>query len=463
MTFEYLFATLWKRRLLFTAVATVLVAAVVVVTLELPKSYRATTTMFVGVTDEEALAFGPNVGEQLARTYARLASNPNVAEVTAERVQPVERVFGSGLQREEVAEMVSVAPVERTELLEITAETGRPRSAQLLANLYTDVVVQRVESDFARGAAPAQVAVSEYAALPISPAKPNPPLYIGVGTLLALVMALGLVLLRDRLDDRIALGEVETELLGHPVVARVPVLRSNRAMASPDVVDEFRLLKANLDLSVGHTLRVLGITSGSSSEGKSTTCANFAIMSVADAERVIVVEADLRRPGLGSTILGANASPSGPGLSSYLAGECERHEVIRAHPDIWGLDVLWAGPVKPNPTVLLRCGRMADLIEHLRGEYDRVLIDTSPISIGADATLALSYVDGTLYVIDARTKLSHARAGLHQTEKTRAPVLGVILNRAKSRTSREYGYYAAAARPPRTVEAPARGTDGDSR
>lgn len=458
MTFEQLFTTLWKRWLLFTLVAAVLVTAVVVVTFELPKSYRATSTLFVGVTDEEALAFGPNVGEQRARTYARLASNPNVAQETAERLR-FRAAFPSGFDREAVMDRVAVAPVERTELLEITAEADQPREAQLLANLYADVLVGRTDRDFARGDVPSQISVSEYAGLPRDPAKPNPPLYIGVGGLLALALALGVVLLRERLDDRIRLGEVDTELLGHPVIARVPVLRGKRAMASPDVIDEFRLLKANLDLSVGHTIGVLGVTSGSSGEGKSTTCANFAMMAVADAERVVVVEADLRRPGLRGTALGDNAPPSTPGLAGYLTGECEWGELATAHPDIWGLDVIWAGEPRPNPAVLLRSARMASLIDHLRRQYDRVLIDTPPISVGADATLTLSYVDGTLYVIDAKTKLSHARAGLHQTEKTRAPVLGVILNRAKSRTSRDYGYYAASAPPPRAVGV-AGGADG---
>jgi receptor protein-tyrosine kinase len=459
MTFEHLFATLWKRRLLFTVVGALLVAAVVVVTLELPKSYRATSTLFVGVTDQEALAFGPNVGEQRARTYARLASNPNVAEETAERLPPGAPVFPSGLDREEVTDRVSVAPVERTELLEITAAADEPREAQLLANLYADVVVARTERDLSSGDASSQISVGEYAGRPRNPAKPDPPLYIGVGTVLALLLAFGVVLLRERVDDRIPLGEVDTELLGHPVIARVPVLRGKRAMASPDVIDDFRLLKANLDLSVGNRIRVLGITSGSSSEGKSTTCANFAMMAVADAERVVIVEGDLRRPGLSGTVLGDHGLSSTPGLSGYLAGECGKDDIIFAHPDIWGLDVIWAGQVKPHPTVLLRSSRMVALIDHLRTQYDRVLLDTSPISVGADATLALSYVDGTLYVIDAKTKLSHVRAGLRQTEKTRPPVLGVILNRAKSRTPRDYGYYAAAAPPPQAVET-ARGAEG---
>jgi capsular exopolysaccharide synthesis family protein len=110
------------------------------------------------------------------------------------------------------------------------------------------------------------------------------------------------------------------------------------------------------------------------------------------------------------------------------------------------LSVIWPGPLPPNPTRLLGSNRLPRLLAELREHFDRVVIDTSPISVGADASIVLGLADGVLFVVDAqRTSRSRVRAGLAQLETSRAALLGVVVNRS-GRPSREaYGYYAAPA------------------
>ena len=114
---------------------------------------------------------------------------------------------------------MSFAPIERTQLLEISAEDGSRSRTRLLANRYAEVFVRRVNAQHDRGEAPTTIAVSEPAALPVRPVRPNPPLYLGLGRLFALLLAAGVVLLRERFDDRI----------GRPTATRCSASRCSRA------------------------------------------------------------------------------------------------------------------------------------------------------------------------------------------------------------------------------------------
>lgn len=445
MTAGQIANTLWKRRWLFSLALALFMGMVLVATLSLPKTYRATATLYVGATEEvnEALAYDTNVGEQLTRTYATLSGNPNVADAVIGRLP-------FPMTRNELLARMSFAPVQRTQLLTLAAEGPTAQRAQTLANTYAEVFVERVNREAQRGDAPTTIDLAEPAALPDKPAKPNPPLYLGLGFIIATFLALGTVLLRDRLDNRIRVAEDDTEILGQPIVGRVPTLSRRRTETSTEVADSFRLLRTNITFLAMSRPVVLAVTSGSPGEGKSTMCANLATTAAADGERVVVLEADLRRPGLRNTMLGRDVDLPKRGLTNFLVGANDLDEIIFEHPRIPGLDVIFSGPLPPNPAALLDSGAMRSLIDELRGRYDRVVLDTSPISVGADATLLLHLADGTLYVIDARrTRASHALAGLNQLETANARLLGVVLNRSELVSVSSYGYYGERPEPTR--------------
>lgn len=445
MNIGQLVSVLWKRRVLFLVAVVLFTGAVVLATVTLPPTYRSTATLLVGNTDKvnEALAFDTAVGERLTRTYTTLAGNPNVATQVA-------ATLPFAMTRGELLSRMSFAPVERTQLLEISAQDSSPARTRFLANRYAEVFVDRVNAQFARGDAPTTISLSEASALPLVAVRPNPPLYLGLGFPLALLLAAGVVLLRERLDDRIGTGQTG-DLLGEPVVARLPLLSGRGATTRAEVADILRLLRATLDLTPEGRPQVLAFTSGGQGEGKSTICAHFALTAAADGERVAVVEADMRRPGLGATVLGENIAKPATGLSRYLVGTDGADAALFSHPAVSGLDVIWAGPAPPNPAALLASDRMGELIELLSERYDRILIDTPPILVGADATLALHHADATLFVVDARsTRRSEATRGLTQLRATGVTLAGVLVNRAKRPRTSAYGYYAAGPSAPPT-------------
>jgi receptor protein-tyrosine kinase len=233
---EQITSVLWRRRLTFVLTTAVCVAAVVAVTLVLPKTYRATATLLVGTPNTQFQT--TDLLNQVTRTYSTLAGNPNVAETVVDRLP-------FPITRDELMNKISITPVESTQLIEISAEAGSPTKAQVLANAYANGFVDEVGSGVGQPGL-SHVTVIESATRPSSPVKPNPPLYIGLGTLLALLIGFAAALLRDRLDRRVRISAEDASFLGYPILARIP---RHRRRGSPEhaLRDRFALLKTNLD------------------------------------------------------------------------------------------------------------------------------------------------------------------------------------------------------------------------
>lgn len=437
MTLQAILSILWRRRLLFLVAFVVCMGAVAALTFTLPKSYRATATLFVGTGPEsQAAVVDTALGEQLSRTYTTLAGNANVAD-------EVRRALPYEISRSELLGKMAFAPVERTRLLEISAEDQSPQQAQDLANEYATVFSRRVNTQARTGQAQATVTVNERAALPTSAVKPNPPLYLGLGVVFALLVAAGLALLRERFDDRLVVSNEDDTLLGYPIVGRIPSESRLGKAAEARLADAFRLLKTNVDFLADGPSQVILITSAAAVQGKSTVASRLAQAALGDGDQVVLVEADLRRPGIAQSEHGLAAEPSPIGLTNYLTGTKSLEEVTMPVPGRPGLDVIWAGPVPPNPSGLLGSRKFDHLIRDLRRRYDRVIIDTPPISIGADASIAVPLADVSLFVVDAeRNRRSSVRGGISQLEATRPGSVGIVLSRTEPpRRDQESQYY----------------------
>jgi polysaccharide biosynthesis transport protein len=441
MNLEQIASVLWRRRLLFAVTFIACLLAVLLVTFRLPKTYQATSTLLVGGDEtEQKLPLDTGLAERLTRTYTTLAGNPNVADAVRQRL-PIE------LSRSELLDRMSFAPIERTQLLQISADGPTREESRLIANTYADVFQKRIDAAYRQGRAQARVLVSEPAALPTRAYKPNPPLYIGLGTLLSLLLAAAAALIAERLDRRLRIAEDDETVLGQPILARIPTLTvlsssGNWGSDSFQVDDAFRLLKANIDFTGREPVRLIAVTSAAPLDGKTTVSANLAMAAANDGERVALIEADLRRPRLAASGAMGDLDSEGFGLSGYLVGVASERDVLTSHPTNPTLSIIWAGTPPPNPTALLRSERLETLLAFLAESFDRVVIDTPPISVGADASVVASRASGTLYVIDAKkTASAAARAGLNQLNRTRARVLGVAVNRASLPTFE--GYYVA--------------------
>jgi capsular exopolysaccharide synthesis family protein len=434
MTPEQFGAAVRRYWLMLVAIFVACFAATVAVTAALPRTYTAKATLEVGETGPDARTLDAATAQQLTRTYATLAGNPNVVDVVRRRVRPDD-------SRSELLSKMSFNPVGRTPLLEIGAEGGNAREAQRLANAYATLFARRIDAQLERGRALAPVTVTERAARPSSPSDPVVPLYLGAGALISLALALGAVLLRDRREHRLSVGIEDESLLGRPVLGRIPPHNARGPQLPFD--DSFRLLKANLEFAAAKPLQSVLVTSPGPLEGKTTVAANLAVAAVADGDSAIVVEADLRRPRLEQALGWSRPERARTGLTNYLVGSAPLAQLVSPHPDFPGLAVIWAGPPPPNPGALLHSSNFRILIKVLSSRYDWVILDAPPVSIGADASVLAPRAGAVLCVLDMkRTSVPAAQAAIGQLERAQAALIGLVLNNAPGSRFAGYEHYA---------------------
>lgn len=187
--------------------------------------------------------------------------------------------------------------------------------------------------------------------------------------------------------------------------------------------EAYRSLAANLQFSyTDRQLQTVGITSAAAGEGKSTTVANLAIALAEGGRRVIVIDADLRRPSM-HTLFGVDRQE---GLTNLLVGEQMQLPLVdTASP---GVRLLVSGPVPTNPVEVLASRRFDQALALARAQADFVLVDTAPAGALADAAVLAPRLDGMLLVVSAgRTKRDLARRAREQLERVNTNLLGVVL------------------------------------
>ncbi|MFM8549339.1 MAG: polysaccharide biosynthesis tyrosine autokinase [Verrucomicrobiota bacterium] len=265
---------------------------------------------------------------------------------------------------------------------------------------------------------------------------------IGVG--IGLVFGIVLAVVLGTLDDRIKSARDVEGSLGLPLIGTVPqVLRvtgPDRALLGRQDKDRiaveaissiYSALKVNPAVSKA---RVFLTTSTRPGEGKTFVTTNLALVFAQNAERVLVIDADLRLPNVGPS-LGLKGDA---GLSSWFNGEISLEEAT-VRDVAPGLDVIPVGMACKNPTQVINHPKFLALIDELRGRYDRIFIDSPPIGAVSDALHLLRRADGVIYVIRYNNvNLRHAVACLGRLREAHARVLGVVLNAMSMRMASDY-------------------------
>lgn len=200
--------------------------------------------------------------------------------------------------------------------------------------------------------------------------------------------------------------------------------------------EAYKRLRTNLFFSfpAEQGCRVIGITSATSGEGKSTASVNLAYTLAEAKKRVLLIDCDLRLPRI-HEILKVNQVP---GLSNFLIGDSAGNGIIQNASLIAGLNVMASGDISPSPTELLSSKRMAGMLEALRKKYEYIIMDLPPVGAVADALIVSKLADGMIMIVreDYADKASINNA-VRQLQYHKANILGFVLNDSKH----ENGYY----------------------
>ncbi len=205
------------------------------------------------------------------------------------------------------------------------------------------------------------------------------------------------------------------------------------------IAEAYRTLRTNLEFSnLDKSLRTLLVTSASAEEGKSTTLANLAVTIAQSGKRVVLVDADLRRPTQ-HQIFGLK---NNAGLSDMVRDDAMLTQPPLQESGVQNLKVLTSGQLPPNPAEILGSKRMSEILAALLEHADMLLFDAPPLLAVTDAAVLSSKVDGVLLVVSAgKTKRESAKKAQLQLEKINARILGAVVNNVKAEKGAQY-YYA---------------------
>lgn len=309
------------------------------------------------------------------------------------------------------------------------------------------------------------ISVTEIAIPPDIPVSPRRLMTVAAALILSTLFGMGLALFLEYLDDTIRTTEEIENFLQLPALAAIPTMDSlpkrklllvgsgesepetpgSPLLISADsrssLAEAYRHLRTSILLSTaGHAPKSLLITSSLPSEGKTTTATNTAISLAQTGARVLIIDADMRRPRLHS-IFGVE---NGNGLSTLLSSEltdADVHSAIK-QDEKSKLFLLTSGPIPPNPAELVGSEQMASLLRVLQTKFTHVVVDSPPIASFTDGVLIASMVDGVILVVNAgrssRQVVKRSRQLLHEIG---AKIFGVVLNNVNLNNKDNYYYY----------------------
>lgn len=204
------------------------------------------------------------------------------------------------------------------------------------------------------------------------------------------------------------------------------------------ISEQYRTIRTNLQFSaVDDQLQTMLITSAGPEEGKSMTTANLAVVYAQQGKRVLLIDADMRKPTIHYPFRLDNLK----GLSNVLAGDMSLTHAINPS-DVDNLDLITCGPIPPNPSELLASKKMQQMMEEAKQTYDMIIFDTPPVLAVADAQILADLCDGSILVVRSKQTVHEAaQKAIELLKPAKAKVLGTILNDRNKKEANYYYYY----------------------
>lgn len=326
------------------------------------------------------------------------------------------------------------------------------RDVQANEALYQGLLARMKEASAASTMIPSNAAVIQPAELPVFPSSPKKARNMGFAIVIGLMGGIGLAFLVEYLDHSIKSVEEVDRLCGLAALGIVPFSSNEARLEEADsilglktfenpksiVAEAINQVNTAVMLSLsGRPPAAILITSPNPSEGKTTLCVNLACSLAMNGRKVVILDADMRRPTLHRIF----QQPGQPGLSNFLTGSVALSEIIHA-TQVPGLFLIPAGAIPPNPVQLLNSEVFRELVEGLRQEFQHLVFDTPPIIGFADARVASCLVDGVILVLKHHTTSREAaRLSTHLLSQVNARILGFILNMVHRETMGYGAYY----------------------
>ncbi|HZV86067.1 MAG TPA: polysaccharide biosynthesis tyrosine autokinase [Candidatus Binatus sp.] len=413
--------------------------------------------------------YGPNF-PKVQRLQAQLKDLDEL--IQKEQVNTLNRIeidYREAKQRETLlTQALDQQKVEANEMAERMVEYNiLKREAEANKALYDGLMTKLKEVGISAALQSSNIRVVDPAMIPAYPSRPAKARNIALAFLVGLVGGIGLALMREYLDNTVKTPDDIETLARLPSLAVVPQFGGSSTNGSrkrllqgiasnghekrielvaqhlpkSQMSEAFRALRTSLLLSQpGRPPQVILVTSALPREGKTTAAANLAVTLAQLGDSTVLVDADLRKPGVGRLLNMGNGKYAG--FSSYLAGVSSLDLVTVPHPDIPNLAAIPTGPLPPNPADLLSSHKLADAIAELRTKFKFVVIDSPPIMAATDAVILSVQTDGVLLVVRSGETPKEAFTRTRDLLiSVKCHILGVVLNAVDSSAPDYYYSY----------------------
>jgi succinoglycan biosynthesis transport protein ExoP len=287
------------------------------------------------------------------------------------------------------------------------------------------------------------IRIVDQAETPTTPTSPNKLTNLSLALFVGMLLGIGLAFFFEHLDSRIKQPEEIKSHLGLPFLGMIPVFNPKETTGPPligngmpqEFAEAFRGIRTNVLFSSADAgSKSIVVTSTGPGEGKSVVSANIAMSLALAGQRVLLIDADMRRPKT-HELFGV---PLEPGLSNVMVGDSKASETVKRTltPHLW---ILAAGKHPPNPAELLGSRRFKDFMASLRDHFDWVIIDSPPVMAVTDASVIAHSATGVVFVVGAEmTNKGAAKTALEQLDSAKAKYVGGILNRVDVRRNPYY-------------------------
>jgi len=273
------------------------------------------------------------------------------------------------------------------------------RMFNLNDQLYNYLLEKRAEAGITKASnTPSNEILDEPSLEKFKPTEPKKGLILGISLILSFLFPVIIITTLEAFNDKITSEDQIEEMTKAAIVGKINKTHRNSPSISESLksqtAESFRDLYTNLRFVLGNNKKVMAFTSTVSGEGKSYCAANLGVFLSKTGNNVILVECDLRKPGLKKNFTAFNKI----GLSDYLIGNADFEQVL-TNSEHDGLDIVFSGMIPPNPAELLSSSEFSNLISELAVSYDYVILDTAPLGIVSDYKMIANCVSQTLYVV----------------------------------------------------------------
>ncbi|MBQ9901050.1 MAG: polysaccharide biosynthesis tyrosine autokinase [Clostridia bacterium] len=429
----------------------------------LPKKYESYTTLYVKNSSESYNKENVNINDinaskSLAETYIEvLSSNSVMNQVidglgnTHKKSELVE-VFGKKngkIDIESVRKCFTMSASNKTEVLKVSARTKEPQISAEMCNIVAAFAPEFLERIVGAGS----VEVIDVAVTETEPVEPNVPAYSLAGLVLGFFLSCGFIFMFDLFDNTIKDKEAIVETYKKPVLGTVQHLNVNgkkqtekgdsrQLILNKEVpfhyIESYKSIRTNVVFSLStNESRILAVSSPNPDEGKSTVSVNLATALAQNGEKVLLIDADMRKPVLHKMFKVSNKS----GLSTTIISISPFEQAVKKDVAL-NLDLLSSGPMPPNPSELLASKHFHDLLVEVEKQYDYIIVDTPPLNVVSDGLVFTDLLNGILLVVRHRkTSYSEISEAVNSIELSNANLLGFVLNDVKQKGVGSYYRY----------------------